>query len=300
MSNLRNLLRSMRTEYESRQAPDELHRRLDALIASAPRRSRRRAALIWFRRVGGTAVAAMLALCIAANSSPAAAAALTDIPVLGQVIRIFTFRVYEDSENGVQLKLSTPHVAGMGDPEAEARINEVFDQYAEKIIAQYEADVASVAGLEEGHINIDSSYETLVDTDRQLTVAIYTAISMASTQQCNTFYNIDKQTGELVPLSGLFVSGADYITPISDEIKRQMREQMEADSNVYYWVDDPVEEWNFKSIDENHQYYVNGQGELVISFDKYDVAPGYMGAVTFTIPSDVLSGMVLEGGLLDQ
>lgn len=300
MSNLKNLLRTMRTQYESQQAPDELHRRLDALIAASPRRSKRRTALIWFRRVGGTAAAAMLALCIAVNSSPAAAAALSDIPVLGQVIRIFSFREYEDSQNGVRLKLSTPHITGMGDPEAEARINEVFDQYAEKIIAQYEADVASVAGLEEGHINIDSSYETLVDTDRQLTVAIYTAISMASTQQCNTFYNIDKLTDELVPLSGLFVSDADYVSRISDEIKRQMREQMAEDPNVYYWVDDPIEEWNFTSIDTDQQYYINAQGELVISFDKYAVAPGYMGAVTFTIPTDILSDIILEGSLLDQ
>ena len=300
MANLKNAMRKMRVQYESQNAPDELHQRLQTLISENARPPKRRAAIIWLRRIGESAAAAMLALCIAVNASPDAAALLADIPVLGQVVRIFSFREYQDSQNGIELKLSSPHISGLGDSEAEERINTLFDEYADKIIAQYEADVAAVAGKEEGHISISSSYSVPVDSDRQLTVAIDTTIIMASSQQCTTYYNIDKQTGELVPLSGLFKDGADYVTVISDEIKRQMRAQMDADDDVYYWLDSDVEDWNFTSIAQDQQYYVNENGELVISFDKYDIAPGYMGSVSFTIPKDVLSDIVLTGGLLDQ
>ncbi len=300
MANLKNAMRKMRAQYESQNAPDELHQRLQTLISENARPPKRRAAIIWLRRIGGSAAAAMLALCIAVNASPDAAALLADIPFLGQVVRIFSFREYQDSQNGIELKLSSPHISGLGDSEAEERINTLFDEYADKIIAQYEADVAAVAGKEEGHISISSSYSVPVDSDRQLTVAIDTTIIMASSQQCTTYYNIDKQTGELVPLSGLFKDGADYVTVISDEIKRQMRAQMDADDDVYYWLDSDVEDWNFTSIAQDQQYYVNENGELVISFDKYDIAPGYMGSVSFTIPKDVLSDIVLTGGLLDQ
>ena len=300
MANLKNAMRKMRAQYESQNAPDELHQRLQTLISENARPPKRRAAIICLRRIGGSAAAAMLALCIAVNASPDAAALLADIPGLGQVVRIFSFREYQDSQNGIELKLSSPHISGLGDSEAEERINTLFDEYADKIIAQYEADVAAVAGKEEGHISISSSYSVPVDSDRQLTVAIDTTIIMASSQQCTTYYNIDKQTGELVPLSGLFKDGADYVTVISDEIKRQMRAQMDADDDVYYWLDSDVEDWNFTSIAQDQQYYVNENGELVISFDKYDIAPGYMGSVSFTIPKDVLSDIVLTGGLLDQ
>ena len=300
MANLKNAMRKMRAQYESQNAPDELHQRLQTLISENARPPKRRAAIIWLRRIGGSAADAMLALCIAVNASPDAAALLADIPFLGQVVRIFSFREYQDSQNGIELKLSSPHISGLGDSEAEERINTLFDEYADKIIAQYEADVAAVAGKEEGHISISSSYSVPVDSDRQLTVAIDTTIIMASSQQCTTYYNIDKQTGELVPLSGLFKDGADYVTVISDEIKRQMRAQMDADDDVYYWLDSDVEDWNFTSIAQDQQYYVNENGELVISFDKYDIAPGYMGSVSFTIPKDVLSDIVLTGGLLDQ
>lgn len=300
MANLKNRLRQMRSEYESQSAPDELRQQLQALVKANARPPKKRAAVIWLRRIGGSAAAALLALCIAVNASPDAAALLADIPVLGQVVRIFSFREYEDSQSGIELKLSSPHVSGLGDPEAEERINALFDEYADQIIAQYEQDVAAMAGKDEGHISINSSYSVPINTDRQLTVAIDTTIVMASAQERFTYYNIDKQTGDLVPLSGLFQDGADYIALISDEIKRQMRAQMEADKSVYYWLDDEIEDWNFRAIDADQPYYVNESGELVISFDKYDVAPGYMGSVSFVIPEDVVSGIILPGGLLDQ
>ena len=83
-------MRKMRAQYESQNAPDELHQRLQTLISENARPPKRRAAIIWLRRIGGSAAAAMLALCIAVNASPDAAALLADIPVLGQVVRIFS------------------------------------------------------------------------------------------------------------------------------------------------------------------------------------------------------------------
>ena len=41
----------------------------------------------------------------------------------------------------------------------------------------------------------------------------------------------------------------------------------------------------------NYGYYINEFGELVIAFNKYDVAPGAMGAPEFTIPMGVLTEM---------
>ncbi|MCH1968737.1 RsiV family protein [Romboutsia hominis] len=49
---------------------------------------------------------------------------------------------------------------------------------------------------------------------------------------------------------------------------------------------------NFKFIDKNQDFYINKNGELVICFDKYDVAPGYMGLVEFTIPNNVIKPLL--------
>ena len=45
----------------------------------------------------------------------------------------------------------------------------------------------------------------------------------------------------------------------------------------------------FERIARDQSFYISAEGKLIISFDKYEVAPGYMGVVTFTIPTEVLT-----------
>lgn len=105
----------------------------------------------------------------------------------------------------------------------------------------------------------------------------------------NDYYTIDLNTGKRLQLKDVFAEGADYITPISEAIKEQMKAQMDADENVYYWLDDEIEEWNFKSVTDETSFYINENGNVVMGFNEGDVAPMYMGAVEFEIPGDVLN-----------
>ena len=66
---------------------------------------------------------------------------------------------------------------------------------------------------------------------------------------------------------------------------------MDADENVYYWLNDEIEEWNFQKITDETSFYLNEDGNIVISFNEGDVAPMYMGCVEFVIPSDVTEGI---------
>ena len=45
--------------------------------------------------------------------------------------------------------------------------------------------------------------------------------------------------------------------------------------------DDMVE--GFQSVDENTKFYINKDGNPVVCFEKYEVAPGYMGFQEFEI-----------------
>ena len=85
----------------------------------------------------------------------------------------------------------------------------------------------------------------------------------------------------------------NYIDAISNNIKEQMKNQMKQDENKIYWLDDKeMGDENFKSIDKNQDFYINKDGELVICFDKYEVSPGYMGLVEFTIPNDIIQPLM--------
>ncbi len=132
-------------------------------------------------------------------------------------------------------------------------------------------------------------HEVMRTTDLYFTLKLICYQASGSGAEWNYFYTIDLQTGERMALKDLFAEGADYRTTISDEIKKQMKEQMAGDENVIYWLDnEEMEEWNFQQIPEDASFYVNENDDVVIAFNEGDVAPMYMGCVEFVIPKDVL------------
>ena len=76
-----------------------------------------------------------------------------------------------------------------------------------------------------------------------------------------------------------------------------MKAQMAADEMVSYFLDSDVPEWDFQAISADTTFYVNENGKLVIVFNEYEVAPGYMGSVEFEIPTEVVQDFVQEGFL---
>ena len=51
-------------------------------------------------------------------------------------------------------------------------------------------------------------------------------------------------------------------------------------------------EWNFKSIKDDQNFYLDSNGQIVICFDEYEVAPGCMGLVQFTIDPDAVADIL--------
>ena len=55
---------------------------------------------------------------------------------------------------------------------------------------------------------------------------------------------------------------------------------------MYYSLDNEDEfddEFAFRTIEPDQPFYLNGQGQVVIVFPKYAIAPGYMGIQEFTV-----------------
>ena len=93
--------------------------------------------------------AAVLALFIAVpNVSPAAAAAMADIPVLGAVVRVVTFRNYTYDDGWHSADVSVPELGG-GD--AAQAVNEQVRAYTDRLIAQFEETCEEELGKEGYH-----------------------------------------------------------------------------------------------------------------------------------------------------
>lgn len=297
-------LTEMKQDYENIRIPEELRKRVEMGIQEAKEdrnmKKKSKAAVYVGRALGGVA-AAMLVITVMANSGAAIAHAMAKIPVIGAIAEVVTFRQYESSENNMEADIKIPEVSvknedGTVNEETTEKINKSIEEYTDEIIARFEADVEA-AGDGEGHMDVELDYSVITDNDRLFSIRFDQLLVMASGTQTVKIYHIDKYTGEMIDLSGLFKEGADFITPISDNIKEQMRQRMEEDENVIYWIDSEVPEWDFQSISADTTFYVNENGKLTIVFDEYEAAPGYMGSVEFEIPMEVVQDIVQEGFL---
>lgn len=271
-----------RQQYEEIPVPDEAKRRLEEGIRKAKEEKRNVMRLRLIKRVGGTAAAAMVALTVLVNGSPAVAQAMERVPVIGAIAKVVTFRTYEDSRENAGAQVNIPQIEGEGQqPEA----NQAIEEYANRLIQMYEEEIQ--AGGENGNYGLDSTYDVVFENQKYVSIRIRSTLTMASGTEFVKVFNVDKATGQVVELKDLLCGDEAVMAGISENIKAQMEAQMAADENVTYFLNSDTPEWDFKGIDGDESYYFNENGQLVIVFEEYEVAPGYMGAVEFVIPESV-------------
>ena len=220
--------------------------------------------------------AAALALCIAVpNVSPAAAAALEDVPVLGAIVRVVTFRNYVYDDGFHSADVSVPELAGS---QAAQAVNDQVQTWTDRLMEQFQQLCADM-GESYGDLTVTNSVVT--DSDGWFTLRVDAVETQASGYQFSRFYHIDKATDQVVTLKDLFREDADWSAVLTREVRRQMEERMAADSGASYFPEELTE------IGPDQNFYLNESGEPVLVFDEYTVVPGSMGMPEFAIPAEV-------------
>lgn len=266
-------------EYDQIPVPQEARERIEAGIMRARLEKKRSDRMKNMKRTGVTAAALVLTFGIAVNASPVVAQAMDGIPVIGSIARVVTIRNYNEStDNGMMADISVPQIDG------NVAANAEMDAYAKELIARYEKEVVAQLGQEEGHYALESSYEVVSDNDKYVSIRINTVETMASGAEFVKIFTVDKATGETVSLKD-YLNSPEKLEAVSQNIKDQMAAQMAEDEGKVYFTEG--EPGGFTGLTGDENFYLNEAGELVIVFGEYEVAPGYMGTVSFTIPTDV-------------
>lgn len=266
-------------EYDQIPVPQEARDRIEAGIMRARLEKKRSDRMKNMKRTGVTAAALVLTFGIAVNASPVVAQAMDGIPVIGSIARVVTIRNYNEStNNGIMADISVPQIDG------NVAANADMDAYAKELISRYEKEVVAQLGQEEGHYALESSYEVVSDNDKYVSIRINTVETMASGAEFVKIFTVDKATGQTVSLKD-FLNSPEKLEAVSQNIKDQMAAQMAEDEGKVYFTEG--EPGGFTGLTGDENFYLNEAGELVIVFGEYEVAPGYMGTVSFTIPKDV-------------
>lgn len=276
-------------EYDRIVVPDHVKEKMEEAVMRA-KESKKRAKRNRMIRYIGSAAAVFAILLVLPNTSRTAAAAMQQIPVLGEFFKVVTVREYQVDEDRYQADVKVPELV----PEEAGGVSEETVQQAKDTADAINFDIRQVTDelveefkstmeeFEDGYGDILVDSEVLTDDEKWFSLDLVLYQGAGSGYERHRHYTIDKTTGKRAELSDFF--GEDYVEIVSGEVQAQMRSRMAEDENVTYWIDyEDVPEWNFESIAEDQDFYVNPDGKVVICFNEYEVAPGYMGCVEFVM-----------------
>lgn len=281
-------LRDLEKQYMEVPIPKEL----DFVVEKALKQGRKKKKNRTPQWLLGSAAAAML-FTASLNVSPAMAKTLSEIPVVGSVVKVLTWTEYEVAEDNYDANIKVPSIENLDNQDLANTLNEKYRAEGKALYDDFIAEVGDLKANGGGHLGIDSGFEIKTDNEQILSIGRYVVNTVASSSTVMEYDTIDKENEILITLPMLF-KDQQYIKTISENIKEQMRAQIaESNQEKVYWVkgaglaDEELME-EFTTIKPDQSFYISDQGKLVISFDKYEVAPGYMGVVEFEIPTDVL------------
>lgn len=271
-------INDLKKEYMDIKIPENLDDVVKESIKKVDRKS------IVNKKIIGSA--AVLAIIFGINISPAFADVVSDIPIVGNIVKLVIVKNYTLKKNNVEADIKVPAIEGLENKQLEENLNKEFIENGKKI---YEELIEEFPSINNQMKYVGSDYKIKADNDSFLSIEITKEEIQASSYTTKKHYTIDKNKQIVLTLPMLF-EGENYIEEISNDIKAQMIENMKKDSNLIYFLESDENEEvidSFDKIKENQDFYINNDGNLVICFDEYEVAPGYMGTLEFIISDKI-------------
>ena len=284
----------MKQRYEEIPIPEELAVRVQQEITKSRNRQSQKETH-WLRyaravRTLGTAAAAVvLVFTLALNTVPAFAVEAAQLPVIGTLARVLTFRSYETEQDDIGVSVEIPSIE-MIEEDTGIRVDAInreildrCDRYVQRELAR--AEDYRTAFLETGGtpeewaahtIKIKVDYEILQQDDSYLSFVVRGSENWSGAGSETRYYNLDLTTGKEVTLRDLL--GDDYENLANESIRGQIAEREQA-GMVFF----PEDAGGFSGISEDTQFYINANHNPVIVFAKYEIANGAAGEIEFEI-----------------
>lgn len=266
-------------EEENLEIPASVRERTEQTLASLPVRIPKRKTHIMRSITAVAACMAILFLGVMPNLSTAYATAAQGIPVIGDLVRVFTIRNYFYEDDRHEMDAEIPSVNDPESSEASNLINKDIEELTKAVISQFYKELAASSGKGYGSVYID--YEILTNSEQWFTLKLTISELMGSSDTSTKYYHIDRTKGVGVVFGDLFQ--AKTYAYLEELIVSQMKAQMTKDDSISYWIEDSVIGEDFIALDAEQNFYFMEDGSLVIVFDKYEVGPGSMGCPEFVI-----------------
>ena len=285
--------------YGDIEIPKELSAMVDGLIKKDRRKKAERKVIFMIKRCAAAAAAALVVFTAGLNTSQAFAEGAAELPVIGAIARVLTVRSYHQDEGDYKIDMEVPAIEDSNSADASggeftslvnAEIEKIVDDYTNEAKAEFEEykeAFFATGGTEEewaGHqMDIIVDYDVKYQKSPILSLELTTAKGWVAASEERHYYNLNVLEGKELKLEDLL--GDDYINICNAEIDRQIKEQLANDESLSYfgYGDNELTDASFRTIDENTDFYINSDGQVVIVFPEYSIAPGYMGWREFAV-----------------
>lgn len=274
----------------------QLDKIVDNAVQKSNRKNQTRRRALY--TIAGLAASVSIVFVIGVNTSVAFAETVSNIPVLGQIAKVVMTNQIKEELAASKTDVKIPSVVGLSDAAFEARVNEEIETRVKAHVAkiQKQADELVQARIktgtppeDAGKVDIIGDYEVYYKGKDKVSFKINVYSNQGASGWNEAYlYNLDVIENKELTLSDLFKNDS-YIHIITDEIKRQMEERIKTEDAMFWNQPEDYEMgMGFEQIRPEQTFHFNEAGELVIYFEKYEVAPGYMGAQEFNIPPALL------------
>ena len=262
--------------YNATELPEELPGVVEAALRRGERRVRSRRRSL---RILSPMAAALAAFVLVLNTVPTFAAAMYEVPVLGEVCRVLTVRSSHYADNTKNVDIEVPAIdVELGEAGWAESINRLIEATIDYEVAQSEARAEeyyqayiSTGGDPEDYrpIDIGVDYEVYYASDSVLSFAVIKTETLASAYETFHYYNYDLTTGEELQISELAGEGW------RERAKAQLVELISGpDADGTYWQ---LDEAGLEEALDAAQLRLDGAGRPVLVFQKYSLGPGSTG-----------------------
>ncbi len=286
-----SILKKAKKAYDSIEIPQELDYVVNRTIHEN-KLHKKNELKIWMKGATVTLATTFALFVVILNTNESFAKAVEDLPVIGRIAEVFTVREYKEENETDLIEAKIPAIKNTGNSDLENRINyeisskinEVLDE-AKQRAEEYKKAVLATGGTMDDYIptQINVDYKITYQDEKLVSFVITKSESSASAYQEQYFYNVDIENGKELNLRD--VLGENYKKIVDDSVNRQINERIqENENNIYFTAD----EGGFSGIENEYQdFYINENKKVTVVFQKYEIAPGYMGIQNFEIPNDI-------------
>ena len=186
-----------------------------------------------------------------------------------------TTEFIKEGTKSLHLDMKIPIMDGFKNKVFQRRLNKEIKKNQLSLKASIEKDVADRLCLVPAY-QLMTNYHVKSNNDIfSLEISVYDYRGGAHGMSTRQYYNIDTNTSKLISLEDIV-----NIDMLNKEIQRQILERYKQGETFF------DEALKFKGVSKNQSFYITNDGQLVIVFGLYEIAPYAAGILEFPIPKN--------------